>query len=115
MNELTELDAIADKVLAYRPAKQNQQKGEHMDRDGQVEINGKMYQLVEVDFEVAEENWNRYNLLDGGVIRARQSPYRISRVVDEDGNPFIGPDGRPVFYVEWSQQIVRWSRGMTGG
>ena len=75
-----------------------------------VEINGQTFSAIEVEFEIAEEDWNRYNLLDGGTIRTRQSVFRISKVLNKDGTDLIGEDGRQVYHVEWLPTAIKVSR-----
>ena len=110
MSDSSALDRIADRVLAYRPVNVERAKEEWMADTYDVEIDGKVHQAFEVDFEIAEEDWNRYNLIDGGTIRTRLSVLRIGKVLDEEGNDLIGPDGRPVYHVEWLQPVIKFSR-----
>ena len=48
-----------------------------------------------LDFEVANEQWNTYRLLDGGTVRMKTTPRIIYRRLDSDGNPAYDSDGSP--------------------
>ena len=61
---------------------------------------------IEVQFEIAHEEWNEYKLLDGGKIRLKTSPLKVYRVVDDDGNTVRTADGDPRMMVRHNTQVV---------
>ena len=72
----------------------------------QISADGQEFDVVEVDFEVAEEQWNRYKLLDGGEVRLKTAPLRMYRVLDASGKPAVDADGDPAIIVNHSTQVI---------
>ena len=105
MSEIPELDRITDKVLAYRPAKQNQQKGDGMAEVRTMDIDGEERQVVERPFEIRREVWSEYEFADGGGVRFKTVVKRIWQVLDDDGKPARHDNGDLVLIAE-SQNIV---------
>jgi hypothetical protein len=71
-----------------------------------ITIDGKEVSVREQDFEIAKEEWAEYKLLDGGTVRVKTNVTRIYRVLDEQGNPAVHPDGQPQMYVNTSLVVV---------
>ena len=61
--------------------------------------NGEQRQAVELDFNVQDEQWNLYPLLDGGHVRLKTTAVKIFRILDADGNPDFTPEGEPLVRV----------------
>ena len=72
----------------------------------QISADGQEFEVVEVDFEVTEEQWNRYKLLDGGEVRLKTTPLKVYRVLDSDRRPSIDQNGDPVFVVNHATQVI---------
>lgn len=64
------------------------------------------YDAIELDFEIAKENWNEYKLLDGGIVRLKTTAQKIFRVLDQQGKPARAPDGDPFLVVRHATQVV---------
>ena len=64
------------------------------------------FDAIEVQFEIGQENWNEYKLLDGGVVRVKTSVGKIFRVVDSDGKPTVTPEGDPHVIVRHKTEVV---------
>lgn len=71
-----------------------------------MKIGGKDVSTIEVDFEIVREEWNEYKLLDGGIVRVKTTPIRISRILEPDGNPAVTKDGDPHLNVQHTTYIV---------
>ena len=71
-----------------------------------MKSDGKDVEAIEVDFEVVREEWNEYKLLDGGTVRVKNTPVRISRILDHNGNPALTADGDPHLNVQHITYIV---------
>ncbi len=72
----------------------------------EISVDGKRFTVIDVDFEVTEEQWNRYRLLDGGEVRLKTTPLKMYRVLDPDGKPAIDPVGDPMFVVNHTTQVI---------
>lgn len=78
-----------------------------MTRVTKVQIaNGEERDAVELDFEIQNEQWDEYRLLDGGRVRMKTSAQRMFRVLDEHGNPAYTPEGDPFILVRHNTLIV---------
>ena len=75
-------------------------------RRRQIRIEGSMTDVLELDFEVANEQWNTYRLLDGGTLRMKTTPRIIYRRLDSDGKPEYDSDGSPSVIVNHTTEIV---------
>ena len=71
-----------------------------------INAGGQEVDAIEVDFEIAREEWNEYKLLDGGKVRVKTTVNRIMRVVDEKGNGRNNADGTPMFVVSHKSDVV---------
>ncbi len=61
---------------------------------------------IEQDFEIEREDWSRYKLLDGGVVRLKTTVAKIFRQVDDQGQPQLNPDGSPAVIVRHKSDIA---------
>lgn len=71
-----------------------------------ISVNGQEVDAVEVEFSIKHEDWNEYELADGGRVRAKLSAQRILRVLDADGKPAISAEGDPLIVVQSQNQVV---------
>lgn len=68
--------------------------------------NGEEREAFELDFEIQNEQWDEYKLLDGGRVRMKTSAQRMFRVLDAQGNPAYTPEGDPFILVRHNTLIV---------
>ena len=61
---------------------------------------------IEVDFEIAKEDWNDYRLADGGRVRLKLSACKIYRILDDKGKPARDVRGDPAFHVTYNVLIA---------
>ena len=71
-----------------------------------IEVDGQQVDVMDVDFEVTDEQWSRYRLLDGGEVRLKTTPLKIYRVLDADAKPAVDPSGDPVCVVHHTTQVI---------
>lgn len=64
-----------------------------------ISVNGEPTLGIEVHFEIKEEPWSEYELVDGGTVRFKNVVHRICLIVDEEGKAIIKPDGDPNYAV----------------
>jgi hypothetical protein len=57
---------------------------------------GRDVNAVEVPFEIRREEWNDYELSDGGRVRVKTVVHKILRVIDEEGKQVYDQNGDPV-------------------
>jgi len=62
--------------------------------------------VSEEEFKVVREEWNEYELLDGGRIRTKNSVQKIYRVLDADGKPALTPEGDPQVVISSTNQVT---------
>ena len=62
--------------------------------------------VVELDFNVAREEWNEYKLLDGGTVRVKTNVQRIFAVLNPDGSQQRRDDGSPALVVAHKTDVV---------
>jgi hypothetical protein len=60
---------------------------------------------IELDFSIKREEWNEYELADGGRVRIKTSVAKIFRVLDSNGKPAFLPDGDPAVVVRHNSEI----------
>lgn len=72
----------------------------------QIHVGDRHVNVQDVDFEIAEEQWSRYKVLDGGEVRLKTTPIRIYRVIDDQGRPAIDETGDPVYVVNHTTQVI---------
>jgi len=60
----------------------------------------------EEQFEIKREDWNDYELADGGRIRVKTVVTKIFRVLDETGKPAVNADGEPFVVVRSTNQVT---------
>jgi hypothetical protein len=61
---------------------------------------------LEVDFKPVSEQWDEYELADGGRVRVKTVVQRIYRIVDSEGKATRTPDGDPAVVVRHGTLIV---------
>jgi hypothetical protein len=71
-----------------------------------INVNGQDMEAVEIGFSIKREDWNEYELLDGGIVRFKANVFRILRVLDADGKPAKTPDGDPFLIVQSQNAVV---------
>ena len=71
-----------------------------------VTIGDQEFNAIEQQFEIAQENWNEYKLLDGGSVRVKLTVSRIFRIVNEDSVQIYNDDGDPELIVRHRADIV---------
>lgn len=71
-----------------------------------VRAGNQEYDAIEQPFDIREENWNEYRLLDGGVVRLKTTAQKIYRIMGPDGQPARTAEGDPHIIVRHSTQIV---------
>jgi hypothetical protein len=77
-----------------------------MSRQIKINIGGVEYNGQEVDFKIINEDWNEYELYDGGRVRLKTTAQKIVRVLDAQGKPAFTPDGDPHVLVRHNTQVV---------
>ncbi len=77
-----------------------------MPKKVRVNLNGQDVEAVEVAFTIRREDWNEYELADGGTVRFKASVLRMLRVLDADGKPAKTPDGDPMMVVQSQNSVV---------
>jgi hypothetical protein len=68
--------------------------------------NGKQAKAQEVPFQIVREEWSEYNLQDGTVVRLRTTAAKIMRILDENGNPAMSPEGDPLVFVVHRTDVI---------
>jgi hypothetical protein len=71
-----------------------------------INVNGEEMEAVEVAFTIRREDWNEYELADGGTVRLKASVHRMLRVLDKDGRPALTSDGDPMMVVQSQNAVV---------
>jgi hypothetical protein len=71
-----------------------------------IQLGGQEMEVLELDFNVRSEQWNEYDLLDGGRVRIKTTPLKIARVLDENGKPAYTPEGDPNIIVNHTTHVV---------
>ena len=77
-----------------------------MPRKVQVKVDGRDVDAVEISFTIKREEWNEYELADGGRVRMRSAVHRILQVLDEDGKPARNPAGELMMVVQSQNAVV---------
>ena len=77
-----------------------------MPRTTRIKVRDQEYDAIDLDFQIAREEWNEYTLLDGGRVRMKTSPQRMYRVLDADGKPANNEQGEPFIIVRHNTTIV---------
>lgn len=77
-----------------------------MARKVRVKVGDKEVDAMDMDFTVRHEEWNEYELADGGRLRVRTTVATILRVLDDNGKPAFDEAGDPVFAVRHNTQVV---------
>lgn len=71
-----------------------------------IQVGDQEVEAIEVAFTVGREEWNEYELADGGRVRVKTSVARILRVLGPDGKPARTPDDEPFLVVQSNNQVV---------
>lgn len=71
-----------------------------------VKVGDQEFDTIEVNFEIEDEYWNVYNLVDGGTVRLKTTVQKILRILDADGNPTFTPDGDPNIMIRHRTDVV---------
>jgi len=61
---------------------------------------------VEVDYRVKSEEWNEYELADGGRVRVKLTVAKIFRVLDAQGKPAFDAAGDPMVAIRHNTQVA---------
>lgn len=75
-------------------------------RRRKMRFQGKEIDVLDLDFEVGNEAWNEYKLLDGGSVRLKTSALRIVWVLDDKGNRTFTNEGDPNIIVNHATNVV---------
>lgn len=70
-----------------------------------VRVGDQEVDAMDMDFEIKREDWNEYELADGGRVRVKTTVLKILRVLDADGKPAATPDGDPMLVVQHKSDI----------
>lgn len=62
---------------------------------------GKPIKGEDLDYEILEEGWSRYNLEDGTVLKVRIAAAKIVRGLNDDGSTLMTPDGEPYYNIRF--------------
>ena len=71
-----------------------------------ITLNGQPAKAIEREFTIRQENWNSYDLVDGGIVRLKTTALKILQVVDDKGIPRYAQDGSPMFVVQHKSDVV---------
>lgn len=71
-----------------------------------IKVGDQEYDAIEQQFEIRGENWNVYQLLDGGAVRLKTTAQKIYRILDAAGQPAFTAEGDPHVLVRHSTQVV---------
>jgi hypothetical protein len=71
-----------------------------------INVNGDEVEVIDLDFKIRTEEWNEYDLADGGRIRVKLSVNRVMQVLDPEGKPARTPDGERFVVVQSTNQMV---------
>lgn len=77
-----------------------------MVRQTKIVIENEERDAIELDFEMQNEQWNEYKLLDGGKVRLKTTPLKIFRVLDAEGKPAYTTEGDPFFLVRHDTNVT---------
>ena len=66
---------------------------------------GQQVDAVELEFKTVREEWNDYELADGGRVRVKTSVMKVFRILDAEGKPGFTPDGDPWVIVRHKSDI----------
>ena len=69
-------------------------------------VEGREMEGVELDFDPIREQWNEYELRDGGRFRMRLTVQRVYQLLDDEGKPAKAPDGTRMIIVQTQNQLV---------
>jgi hypothetical protein len=61
---------------------------------------------VEIDFDPVREQWNEYELRDGGRFRMRLTVQRVYQLLDENGQPARDSEGGRMLIVQSQNQLI---------
>jgi hypothetical protein len=75
-------------------------------RTKKIPLGGEEHEGIELDFTVVREEWNEYDLADGGRVRVKTSVQRILRILDAEGKPARTAEDEPFIVVQSVNQVV---------
>ncbi len=71
-----------------------------------VNVDGQEHSAIEQSFVIVSEQWDEYDLADGGRIRMKTTPIKIFKIVDSDGNPLYDSEGELQFFVRHTTTVT---------
>ena len=71
-----------------------------------VNLNGEEHFAIEQSFTIASEQWNEYDLADGGRVRMKTTPVKIFKIVDGEGQPLYDEEGELQFFIRHTTTIA---------
>ena len=66
---------------------------------------GRDVNAMEVAFDIRREDWNEYELSDGGRVRVKTVVQKILKVVDDEGRQVYDANGDPIMIARNSVVI----------
>lgn len=67
---------------------------------------GETGKAEELDFDIVKEDWNEYQLADGGYLKFKAVVQRVFWVLDSSGNRTYTREGDPYLVVRSNNQVV---------
>ena len=78
-----------------------------MPRIQEIDIgDGQTVKGIELDFQIRQEEWNEYALVDGGTLRVKITLLQAFQEVGDDGQATLLSDGTPVIRVKSVNHVV---------
>lgn len=68
--------------------------------------NGQVVDAVEVSYSIVKEEWNEYEMADGGRVRVKASVQKMLRVLDANGKGAVTEEGDPQVLVRSNIEVV---------
>src|SRR5437870_2990243 len=90
---------------ARRTDKTKNRRAEPMANIVKLNLGDQTVDAREEDFEIKSEDWNVYELADGGRVKVKTVVAKIFRVLDADGKPALDPAGEPFVVVRHNIQV----------
>ncbi len=67
---------------------------------------GKKAMVIELSFQIANEDWNEYRLEGGIILRMKSTVARVFRVLDAEGNPAYHDSGEPNIVIQSTNTAI---------